>query len=54
MKVESLVFAIDDVLYDTFQQLSASRMGAVRAMRAAGLPIYVETTYRKLEEIATE
>ena len=54
MKVESLVFAIDDVLYDTFQQLSASRMGAVRAMRAAGLPIDVETSYRKLEEIANE
>ena len=30
MKVESFVFAIDDVLYDTSQQLSASRMSAVR------------------------
>ena len=29
-------------------------MGAVRAMRAAGLPIDVETSYRKLEEIANE
>ena len=54
MKVESLVFAIDDVLYDTSQQLSASRMSAVRAMRAAGLPIDVETAYRKLEEITNE
>jgi putative hydrolase of the HAD superfamily len=54
LKVESLVFAIDDVLYDTSQQLSASRMSAVRAMRAAGLPIDVETAYRKLEEIANE
>jgi putative hydrolase of the HAD superfamily len=54
LKVESLVFAIDDVLYDTSQQLSSSRMSAVRAMRAAGLPIDVETAYRKLEEIANE
>ena len=54
MKVESLVFAIDDVLYDTSQQLSASRMSAVRAMKSAGLPIDLETAYRKLEEIANE
>ena len=54
MKVESLVFGIDDVLYDTSHQLSASRMSAVRAMRAAGLPIDVETACRKLEEIANE
>jgi putative hydrolase of the HAD superfamily len=54
LKVESLVFAIDDVLYDTSQQLSASRMSAVRAMREAGLPVDVETAYRKLEEIAKE
>jgi putative hydrolase of the HAD superfamily len=54
LKVESLVFAIDDVLYDTSQQLSASRMSAVRAMKSAGLPIDVETAYRKLEEIVNE
>jgi putative hydrolase of the HAD superfamily len=29
-------------------------MSAVRAMRAAGLPIDLETAYRKLEEIANE
>ena len=29
-------------------------MSAIRAMRAAGLPIDVETAYRKLEEIANE
>jgi putative hydrolase of the HAD superfamily len=54
LKVESVVFAIDDVLYDTSQQLSASRMSAVKAMRSAGLPIDVETAYRKLEEIVKE
>jgi len=54
LKVESLLFSIDDVLYDTSQQLSASRMSAVMAMKSAGLPIDVETAYRKLEEIAKE
>ncbi len=54
MKFESLVFAVDDVLYDTSQQLSASRMSAVRAMREAGLPVDVETAYRRLEDIVKE
>jgi putative hydrolase of the HAD superfamily len=54
LKVESVVFAIDDVLYDMSQQLSASRMSAVKAMKSAGLPIDVETSYRKLEEIVKE
>jgi putative hydrolase of the HAD superfamily len=54
LKVESVVFAVDDVLYDTSQQLSASRMSAVKAMKSAGLPIDIETTYRKLEEIVKE
>lgn len=54
MKVEALVFSVDDVLYDTSQQLSASRMSAVKAMREAGLPVDVETAYRVLEEIAKE
>jgi putative hydrolase of the HAD superfamily len=49
-----MVFAIDDVLYDMSQQLSASRMSAVKAMKSAGLPIDVETSYRKLEEIVKE
>ena len=54
MKVESLIFAVDDVLYDTSFQLSASRMSAVRAMKEAGLPVDVETAYRALEEIVKE
>lgn len=54
MKVEALVFAVDDVLYDTSQQLIASRMSAVRAMREAGLPVDIETAYRTLEEIVKE
>ncbi len=54
MKVESLIFAVDDVLYDATQQLSAARMSAVRAMREAGLPVDVETAYRALDEIVRE
>ena len=54
MKVKSFVFAVDDVLYDMSQQLSASRMSAVRAMREAGLPVDVETAYRTLDEIVKE
>jgi putative hydrolase of the HAD superfamily len=54
LKIEAFVFAVDDVLYDMSQQLSASRMSAVRAMREAGLPVDVETTYRALEEIVKE
>jgi len=48
------VFAVDDVLYDMSQQLSASRMSAVKAMREAGLPVDIETAYRTLEEIVKE
>jgi putative hydrolase of the HAD superfamily len=54
LKIESLIFGIDDVLYDASQQLSASRMSAVKAMREAGLPVDLETAYRTLEEIARE
>jgi len=54
LKVKSFVFAVDDVLYDMSQQLSASRMSAVRAMREAGLPVDVETAYRTLDEIVKE
>lgn len=54
MKIDSLIFGIDDVLYDASQQLSASRMSAVKAMREAGLPVDLETAYRTLEEIARE
>jgi len=54
LKIESLVFSVDDVLYDTSQQLSASRMSAVKAMREAGLPVDIETAYRALEEIVRE
>jgi len=54
LKIDALVFSIDDVLYDRSQQFAASLMGAVVAMREAGLPTDVETAYRTLEEIVKE
>ena len=52
--VKAIVFAIDDVLYDAFLQKSNARLSAVKAMIEAGLPVDVETGYRKLEEIVKE
>jgi len=52
--VKAIVFAIDDVLYDAFLQKSNARLSAVKAMIEVGLPVDVETGYRKLEEIVKE
>ncbi len=52
--VKAIIFAIDDVLYDAFLQKSNARLSAVKAMIEAGLPVDVETGYRKLEEIVKE
>ncbi|MGO9646323.1 MAG: HAD family hydrolase [Candidatus Bathyarchaeia archaeon] len=52
--VKAVIFAIDDVLYDAFLQKSNARLSAVKAMIEAGLPVDVETGYRKLEEIVKE
>ena len=53
-KVKAIIFAIDDVLYDAFLQKSNARLSAVKAMIEVGLPVDVETGYRKLEEIVKE
>jgi len=52
--MKAIVFAIDDVLYDAFLQKSNARLSAVKAMIEVGLPVDVETGYRKLEEIVKE
>jgi putative hydrolase of the HAD superfamily len=52
--VKAIIFAIDDVLYDAFLQKSNARLSAVKAMIEVGLPVDVETGYRKLEEIVKE
>jgi len=53
-KVKAIIFAIDDVLYDAFLQKSNARLSAVKAMIEVGLPVDVETGYRKLEKIVKE
>jgi len=53
-KLKAVVFGIDDVLYDATLQSSSARLSAVKAMIEAGLPVDVETGYRKLEEIVKE
>jgi putative hydrolase of the HAD superfamily len=51
---KAVVFAISDVLYDASLQRSNALLNAVKAMIEAGLPVDVETGYRKLEEIVRE
>jgi len=53
-KTKAVLFGIEDVLYDASYQTSNARLSAVRAMIQAGLPVDVETGYRKLEEIVKE
>jgi len=50
-RLKAVLFGVDDVLYDATLQSSSARLGAVKAMIEAGLPVDVETGYRTLEEI---
>jgi putative hydrolase of the HAD superfamily len=54
MKIKGIVFGVDDVLYDYSLHTSNARLNAVKAMIDAGLPVDVETSYRKLEEVIAE
>lgn len=54
MKVKAVLFDIEDTLYDSSLQMRMARLNAIRAMIEAGLPLDVETTYKKLEEIVDE
>jgi putative hydrolase of the HAD superfamily len=54
LKVKAVVFGVDDVLYDASLQTANARLSAVKAMIEAGLPVDVETGYRKLEDIVKE
>jgi putative hydrolase of the HAD superfamily len=51
MKLECILFDLDDVLFDASLQTSNARLSAMRAMIEAGLPSDIETGYRLLEEI---
>jgi len=54
MKIKSVLFDIDDVLYDASLQLSTARLNAIKAMIEAGLPTDVEMTYRVLQNVVRE
>jgi putative hydrolase of the HAD superfamily len=54
MKIECVLFGIDDVLYDASLQMSTARLNAIKAMIEAGLPTDVETTYRVLQNVVKE
>jgi len=54
MKPKSVLFSINDTLYDSSLQMSTARMNAIRAMIETGLPIDIETTYRVLQDIVNE
>jgi putative hydrolase of the HAD superfamily len=51
MSVQSVLFGLDDTLYDTTLQMSMARMSAIKAMIAEGLPVEAEFAYNILNEI---
>lgn len=51
MSVQSVLFGLDDTLYDTTLQMSMARMSAIKAMIAEGLPVEAEFAYNVLNEI---
>jgi len=54
VKIKAVIFDIEDTLYDSSLQMRMARLNAIRAMIEAGLPIDVETGYKRLEEIVSE
>ncbi|MEM2028433.1 MAG: HAD family hydrolase [Candidatus Bathyarchaeia archaeon] len=54
MRIKAVTFDIEDTLYDSSLQMRMARLNAIRAMIEAGLPIDVETRYKRLEEIVNE
>jgi putative hydrolase of the HAD superfamily len=54
MKVKTLLFTIDDTLYDASIQRKNALLNAVRAMIEAGLPLTIENGYTFLQEIVTK
>lgn len=49
-----MIFDIEDTLYDSSLQMRMARLNAIRAMIEAGLPIDIETGYKRLEEVVNE
>jgi putative hydrolase of the HAD superfamily len=53
-KIRSIVFGIDDVLFDAVRQTSNARLTAVRAMIDAGLSTNAEKAYKTLEGVVEQ
>jgi putative hydrolase of the HAD superfamily len=49
--IKSILFNIDDTLYDSSLQLEMARMNAVKAMIEAGLPVDIERAFNTLSDI---
>jgi putative hydrolase of the HAD superfamily len=54
LKIKTVLFDIDDTLYDASLQMRNARLNAVRAMIEAGLPVDIESGYRVLKDIVNE
>ena len=54
MKIKSILFSIENTLYDAFLQRETARLNAIKAMIEAGLPIDLERGYTLLKEIVKE
>jgi putative hydrolase of the HAD superfamily len=54
MKIKSILFSIENTLYDAFLQRESARLNAIKAMIEAGLPIDLERGYTLLKEIVKE
>jgi putative hydrolase of the HAD superfamily len=54
LKVKSVLFGLNDTLYDASLQVYMARINAVRAMLEAGVPLDIESTYNTLKTVVTE
>ena len=54
MKIKTVLFDIDDTLYDASLQMRNARLNAIRAMIETGLPVDIENGYRVLKDIVNE
>jgi putative hydrolase of the HAD superfamily len=54
LKIKTVLFDIDDTLYDASLQMRNARLNALRAMIEAGLPVDIENGYRVLKEIVNK
>ena len=54
MKIKSVLFNIDNTLYNASLQIENARLNAIRAMIEAGLPVDIENGYRILKKVVEE